>query len=116
MFIEPDWCEVTQPGVGTNRYAYTGNDPVNLRDPGGNASAGSSVAEKDIDAFYERTDRVTNDSREFAKDIRDLAKSRSLPLNVNSEESKRTRLEATQARIEKAFPGVAFDQEKISSI
>jgi len=38
MFIQPDWWEVTMPGVGTNRYAYSGNDPVNLSDPGGNAA------------------------------------------------------------------------------
>jgi RHS repeat-associated protein len=36
MFVQPDWWEVTRAGVGTNRYAYSGNDPVNLRDPGGN--------------------------------------------------------------------------------
>ncbi|NOX40007.1 MAG: hypothetical protein GXP05_05695 [Alphaproteobacteria bacterium] len=36
-FIQPDWFEVTEPGVGTNRYAYSANDPVNLMDPGGNA-------------------------------------------------------------------------------
>jgi len=36
MFIQPDWFEVTKPGVGTNRYAYSGNDPVNLSDPGRN--------------------------------------------------------------------------------
>ncbi len=36
MFIQPDWWEVTLPGVGTNRYAYSANDPVNLSDPGGN--------------------------------------------------------------------------------
>ncbi len=36
MFIQPDWFEVTLAGVGTNRYAYSGNDPVNMRDPGGN--------------------------------------------------------------------------------
>jgi len=38
MFIQPDWFEVTEPGVGTNRYAYSANDPVNLMDPGGNLS------------------------------------------------------------------------------
>jgi hypothetical protein len=38
MFIQPDWFEVTKKGVGTNRYAYSGNDPVNGSDPGGNCS------------------------------------------------------------------------------
>ncbi|WP_170565662.1 RHS repeat-associated core domain-containing protein [Ruegeria atlantica] len=43
MFIQPDWFEVTQPGVGTNRYSYSFSDPINLSDPSGNAidSAGS---------------------------------------------------------------------------
>ena len=36
MFIQADWLDPTQPGVGTNRYAYSGNDPVNQRDPNGN--------------------------------------------------------------------------------
>jgi RHS repeat-associated protein len=35
-FIQPDWLDPNEPGVGTNRYAYSFNDPVNLRDPGGN--------------------------------------------------------------------------------
>lgn len=25
MFIQPDWWEVTKPGVGTNRYGYSFN-------------------------------------------------------------------------------------------
>lgn len=36
MFIQPDWFDPTEPGVGTNRYAYSGNDPVNKLDPNGN--------------------------------------------------------------------------------
>lgn len=36
MFIQPDWLDPTQPGVGTNRYAYSGNNPVNNRDTNGN--------------------------------------------------------------------------------
>jgi len=43
MFLQPDWWEVTQVGVGTNRYAYSFNDPVNAKDPTGhwaNPSAG----------------------------------------------------------------------------
>jgi predicted GIY-YIG superfamily endonuclease len=40
LFIQPDWFEVTEPGVGTNRYAYSFNDPVNGSDPGGNYSWG----------------------------------------------------------------------------
>ena len=36
IFIQPDWFEVTAAGVGTNRYGYSANDPVNALDPGGN--------------------------------------------------------------------------------
>ena len=36
LFTSPDWLEITDPGVGTNRYAYAGNSPLNQSDPGGN--------------------------------------------------------------------------------
>jgi len=34
-FISPDTLDPTLPGVGTNRYAYALNDPVNKSDPNG---------------------------------------------------------------------------------
>ncbi|WP_275789090.1 hypothetical protein [Pararhizobium gei] len=38
-FIQPDTMDPTLPGVGTNRYAYAGNDPVNNSDPNGHQAA-----------------------------------------------------------------------------
>lgn len=37
-FLQPDWWNPAHPGVGTNRYAYALNDPVNLSDPNGHCS------------------------------------------------------------------------------
>jgi RHS repeat-associated protein len=37
-FLNPDTFDPTVPGVGTNRYAYSGNDPINASDPGGHQS------------------------------------------------------------------------------
>ncbi len=34
-FISPDPWDPTRPGVGTNRYAYSNNDPINKSDPSG---------------------------------------------------------------------------------
>ncbi|MBB3743091.1 hypothetical protein FHX10_002584 [Rhizobium sp. BK591] len=34
-FISPDDWDPTMEGVGTNRYAYSGNDPINKSDPNG---------------------------------------------------------------------------------
>ena len=39
-FISPDDWDPTKPGVGTNRYAYSENDPVNKSDPNGHAPMG----------------------------------------------------------------------------
>ncbi len=38
-FISPDVYDPTIEGVGTNRYAYSGNDPINNSDPNGHASS-----------------------------------------------------------------------------
>jgi hypothetical protein len=37
-FISPDWWDPDKPGVGTNRYAYSDNDPVNKSDTNGHSS------------------------------------------------------------------------------
>jgi hypothetical protein len=39
-FISPDDWDPTKEGVGTNRYAYSGNDPVNKSDPSGHQGIG----------------------------------------------------------------------------
>ncbi len=61
-FLSPDWWDVRDPGVGTNRYAYSANDPINKSDPNGHffeeiikslvESAGRAAekAERDINA------------------------------------------------------------------
>ena len=35
IFTSPDPLDPTIPGVGTNRYSYSFNDPINGRDPSG---------------------------------------------------------------------------------
>ncbi|MGH3581748.1 MAG: RHS repeat-associated core domain-containing protein, partial [Mycobacterium sp.] len=42
-FVSPDWWDPTQGGVGTNRYAYADNNPVNVSDPSGHSSGDGSV-------------------------------------------------------------------------
>lgn len=53
LFTSPDWWEVTRAGVGTNRYAYSHNDPVNQRDPSGNATtyhSDGTITHHDVDS------------------------------------------------------------------
>lgn len=37
-FISPDTMDPTLPGVGTNRYSYSENDPINKSDPNGHVA------------------------------------------------------------------------------
>ncbi|MFD2845244.1 RHS repeat domain-containing protein [Paracoccus cavernae] len=66
LFLQPDWLDVTKPGVGTNRYAYSFNDPVNLKDPQGNQAFsdwGKDQDEADSDNLEkaDRHDRIASD-------------------------------------------------------
>jgi RHS repeat-associated protein len=45
-FISPDDWDPTLAGVGTNRYAYAGNDPVNKSDPNGHVAKDSKEEKK----------------------------------------------------------------------
>ncbi|WP_189343807.1 hypothetical protein [Mesorhizobium sp. M8A.F.Ca.ET.213.01.1.1] len=42
-FISPDTMDPTLPGVGTNRYAYAQNDPINKSDPNGHSALGEAL-------------------------------------------------------------------------
>lgn len=69
MFIQADWFEVSDPAVGTNRYAYSMNDPINLVDPGGNVphnpggdtSTGLNEQDTENEYYTSHTDRKHDD-------------------------------------------------------
>ena len=42
-FLSPDTWDPTLPGVDINRYAYAGNDPINMSDPGGHSFGAATV-------------------------------------------------------------------------
>lgn len=44
-FISPDPMDPTLPGVGTNRYAYSLNDPINKSDPNGHVAGKADYTE-----------------------------------------------------------------------
>ncbi|MBD0417578.1 RHS repeat-associated core domain-containing protein, partial [Oryzicola mucosus] len=58
-FISPDDWDPTLDGVGTNRYAYAQNDPINKSDPNGHQST-SSPSSDDTEA--REMERMVNDA------------------------------------------------------
>jgi RHS repeat-associated protein len=71
-FISPDDWDPTLPGVGTNRYAYAGNDPVNKSDPNGHATGcGAGCADKQAEANKEASKQkdIDKKAKEAAKTI-----------------------------------------------
>lgn len=53
-FISPDNWDPTLEGVGTNRYAYAGNDPVNRSDPNGHQSTDTATNLETVHAVRDR--------------------------------------------------------------
>lgn len=68
-FISPDDWDPTIEGVGTNRYAYAGNDPINKSDPNGHTTAAG-----DIDGFEENQARDQADRTEADRAAQQLEK------------------------------------------
>ncbi len=55
MFIQADPMYPTGPGVGTNRYAYSGGDPINRMDPSGYAWIDRAFESVFGDGSFDRT-------------------------------------------------------------
>lgn len=60
MFTQPDWFDPTNPIVGTNRYAYSHNDPVNITDPNGNCT-NDAACEGEWDDPTKTADDIQNE-------------------------------------------------------
>jgi RHS repeat-associated protein len=78
MFLQPDWFEVMQAGVGTNRYGYSFGDPVNLSDPGGNEIIDEDFTDKERDRLADaaedardRLDTQERNAREIERRLRE---------------------------------------------
>lgn len=87
-FISPDTLDPTLPGVGTNRYAYAGNDPINRSDPNGH------FFEAIADLFSSKASRDARNARE-ASHAQDA-------LNNNESKYKSGRIGAAQYEVNKA--------------
>lgn len=62
-FISPDDWNPTLAGVGTNRYAYAHNDPVNKSDPNGHADGGETQYDPWSGTELENGEAASSDSQ-----------------------------------------------------
>lgn len=67
LFLQPDWFEVIKAGVGTNRFSYSFNDPVNKFDPGGSESAKKKAVEAAPKVAKEAMNQARKQAYEAAK-------------------------------------------------
>lgn len=72
-FISPDTMDPTLPGVGTNRYAYGQNDPVNKSDPNGHMIGDWFSDPDDRDATNSANADVADKMAKKARDEGDAA-------------------------------------------
>ena len=75
MFIQADWYDPTKPGVGTNRYSYSFNDPVNLKDPSGNEISVEGTDEE-IEEIEAAIEVVRNSGQKNGQMVNDLEKTK----------------------------------------
>jgi RHS repeat-associated protein len=70
LFTQADWFDVRMAGVGTNRFAYSGNDPINAMDPGGNGfwESVTGTKFKDTNLGKSLQDSGNNFKDHFSKD------------------------------------------------
>jgi RHS repeat-associated protein len=70
LFSSPDDWDPTLPGVGTNRYAYAGNDPVNKSDPNGHATGCGSGCQESANRARQEAERrntIEKKAKELSK-------------------------------------------------
>jgi RHS repeat-associated protein len=64
-FFSPDWWDVTEPGVGTNRYAHADNDPINKSDPSGHSYGPDELGRYETDELVQERAARANDPTEM---------------------------------------------------
>ena len=78
-FISPDDWDPTMEGVGTNRYAYAQNDPINKSDPNGHIIEGDDhygpnggAHEADVNAVNEQKESGAISEEEYKRSRKDI--------------------------------------------
>ena len=66
-FVQPDWWEVTKAGVGTNRYAYSFNDPVNKSDVNGHAVCTGFLSRRQCNKVHDAAREARRQAQENLK-------------------------------------------------
>ena len=82
LFIQPDWLDPTRPGVGTHRYAYAGQDPVNLSDPEGNEVYADGVTDDDRGFLSRLFDSIRSQLRQQIDNTQQIIVARNSPSEV----------------------------------